>query len=323
MKVLILGGGGFIGSFLCEKLFERNYKIKVILRYTSSGNIGNLIFLDKKILKEIEIIFGDLQDYRVIYEGMKNVDYVINLASLISIPYSFVFPKSVVINNVEIILNLMEALRELKIPIIHISTSEVYGKINYLPIDENHPKTAKSPYAASKIFMDEFLKSFCEYHKIPFKIIRPFNTFGPRQSQRALIPSIILQILKNKEVKIGNLYPKRDFTYVVDIVDGIIKIFESDKGFSEEIILCSGKSYSVMEVIEKIKEISKLDFKIVKDEKRERPKEVEIDELLGTYEKAKKIFNFSPKFSFEEGLKLTWEWFKENKEKYLEEIPFE
>jgi len=323
MKVLILGGGGFIGSFLCEKLFERNYKIKVILRYTSSGNIGNLIFLDKKILKEIEIIFGDLQDFRVIYEGLKDADYVINLASLISIPYSFVFPKSVVINNVEIILNLAEGLREFKIPIIHISTSEVYGKINYLPIDENHPKSAKSPYAASKIFMDEFLKSFCEYYKIPFKIIRPFNTFGPRQSQRALIPSIILQILKNKEVKIGNLYPKRDFTYVLDIVDGIIKVFESDKGFFEEVILCSGKSYSVMEVIEKIKEVSKVDFKIVKDEKRERPKEVEIDELLGTYEKAKKIFNFSPKVPFEEGLKITWEWFKENREKYMEEIFFE
>lgn len=323
MKILLTGSGGFIGSFLCEELFKRGYKLKIILRYTSTANLENLNFLEKEILEKIEIIFGDLQDPEVIYETIKDIDYVINLASLISIPYSFVFPRSVVLNNVSIIINLMEVLKNKKIPIIHISTSEVYGKVNYLPIDENHPKFAKSPYAASKIFMDEFVKSYGEYYKIPFKIVRPFNTFGPRQSQRALIPSIILQILNNKEVRIGNLYPKRDFTYVLDIVNGIIKIMESDKGFNEEIILCSGKSYSVMEVIEKIKEISKNDFKIVKDKKRERPKEIEIENLLGTFEKAEKLFGFSPKISFEEGLRLTWEWFKKNKDKYSPFISIE
>lgn len=323
MKILLTGSGGFIGSFLCEELFKKGYKLKVILRYTSTANLENLNFLEKDILENLEIIFGDLQDPEVIYEGVKDVDYIINLASLISIPYSFVFPRSTVFNNVAIIINLMEILKNKKIPIIHISTSEVYGKINYLPIDENHPKCAKSPYAASKIFMDEFIKSYGEYYKIPFKIVRPFNTFGPRQSQRALIPSIILQVLNNKEVKIGNLYPKRDFTYVLDIVDGIIKAMESEKGFGEEIILCSGKSYSVMEVIEKIKEISKEDFKIIQDKRRERPKEIEIDNLVGTYEKANKIFGFCPKISFEEGLKLTWEWFKKNKDRYLTFIPVE
>ncbi|MEO0233188.1 MAG: GDP-mannose 4,6-dehydratase [candidate division WOR-3 bacterium] len=323
MKILLTGSGGFIGSFLCEELFKRGYKLKIILRYTSTANLANLNFLEKEILEKIEIIFGDLQDPEVVSEAVKDVDYVINLASLISIPYSFVFPRSTVFNNISIIINLMENLKNKKIPLIHISTSEVYGKINYLPIDENHPKSAKSPYAASKIFMDEFVKSYGEYYKIPFKIVRPFNTFGPRQSQRALIPSIMLQVLKGKAVRIGNLYPKRDFTYVLDIVNGIINILESDKGFGEEIILCSGKSYSVTEVIEKIKEISKEDFKIIRDEKRERPKEVEIDNLTGTFEKAKKLFGFYPKISFEEGLKLTWEWFKENKDKYFSFIRVE
>lgn len=323
MKILLTGSGGFIGSFLCEELFKRGYKLKIILKYTSTANLANLNFLEREILEKIEIIFGDLQDPQVISEAIKDIDYVINLASLISIPYSFVFPRTTIFNNVSIIINLMENLKNKKIPIIHISTSEVYGKVNYLPIDENHPKYAKSPYAASKIFMDEFVKSYGEYYKIPFKIVRPFNTFGPRQSQRALIPSIMLQILNNKEVKIGNLYPKRDFTYVLDIVNGIINIMESDKGFCEEIILCSGKSYSVMEVIEKIKKISNKEFKIIKDKKRERPKEIEIDNLTGTFEKAKKLFGFSPKISFEEGLKITWEWFKENKDKYLPFISIE
>lgn len=323
MKILLTGSGGFIGSFLCEELFKRGYKLKVILRYTSTANLANLNFLKKEILEKIEIIFGDLQDPEVISEAIKDADYVINLASLISIPYSFLFSRSTVFNNISIIINLMETLKNKKIPTIHISTSEVYGKINYIPIDEDHPKFAKSPYAASKIFMDEFVKSYGEYYKIPFKIVRPFNTFGPRQSQRALIPSIMLQILNHKEVKIGNLYPKRDFTYVLDIVNGIINIMESDKGFGEEIILCSGKSYSVMEVIEKIREISREDFKIIKDKKRERPREIEVDNLVGTFEKAKKMFGFCPKISFEEGLRLTWEWFKENKNRYLSFIPIE
>ncbi len=323
MKILLTGSGGFIGSFLCEELFKKGYELKIILRYTSTANLANLSFLKKEILEKIEIIFGDLQDPEVISEGIKDTDYVINLASCISIPYSFIFPRSTVLNNVSIIINLMETLKNKKIPLIHISTSEVYGKINYLPIDENHPKYAKSPYAASKIFMDEFVKSYGEYYNIPFKIVRLFNTFGPRQSQRALIPFIMLQILNNKEVKIGNLYPKRDFTYFLDIVNGIIKILESDKGFGEEIILCSGKSYSVMEVIEKIKEISKEEFKIIKDKKRERPEKIEIDNLVGTFEKAKRLFGFSPKVSFEEGLKLTWEWFKENKDRYFPFIPIE
>lgn len=320
MKVLITGSGGFIGSHLCEELVKRNYDVKVILRYSSTGNIGNLRFLPAEILKKIEIIFGNLEDPEVLNESIKDVDYVLNLASLISIPYSFKFPRTTILNNTLIIINLMESLKRKKIPLIHISTSEVYGEVKYIPIDENHPKSAKSPYAASKIFMDEFIKSYGNFYKIPFKILRPFNTFGPRQSPRALIPSIILQVLKNKKVKIGNLHPKRDFTYVKDIVEGIIKAIESKKGFGEEINLCSGKSFSVEEILSKIRKISDTDFEIIEDESRKRPREIEIDELLGSYKKAEQIFNFSPSLSFEEGLKLTFDWFKKNKDFYFPEI---
>lgn len=320
MKILLTGSGGFIGSHLCEELVKRNYNVKIILKYSSTGNIGNLRFVSSKILKKIDIIFGNLEDPEVLMESLNDADYVINLASLISIPYSFKFPRTTVLNNTLIIINLMEALKRKRIPLIHISTSEVYGVVKYIPIDEEHPKSAKSPYAASKIFMDEFVKTYAKFYKIPFKILRPFNTFGPRQSPRALIPSIILQILKNKRVNIGNLYPKRDFTYVKDIVEGIIRAIEKDKGFGEEINLCSGKSFSVEEILSKIKKISKIEFEIVEDEKRKRPKEIEIEELLGSYEKAKKIFDFSPSFSFEEGLKLTFEWFKKYKDFYFPEI---
>lgn len=323
MKVLLTGSGGFIGSHLCEELVKKGYDVKVILRYTSTGNIGNLFFVSNEVLKKVDIIFGDLQDIEIFYEETRDIDYVINLASLISIPYSFKFPRTTTLNNISIIINLLESLKSRKKPLIHISTSEVYGNVEYLPIDEKHPKSAKSPYAASKIFMDEFLKSYAKYHRIPFKILRPFNTFGPRQSPRALIPSIILQVIKNGHVRIGNLYPKRDFTYVRDIVNGLIQAVEIDRGFGEEINLCSGKSFSVEETILKIKEISGTEFNIIRDKERERPREVEIDELRGSYKKAKDLFGFSPSTNFEEGLMLTWDWFKKNKQRYFPEMQSE
>lgn len=309
MKILVTGAGGFIGSHIVENL-SKKFKIIAFLRYNSQGNIQNLKYLDKEILKNIEIVFGDLRAREEIEKNIKKVDLVINLAANISVKRSFENSEEVFFNNTLITFNLLNALKKTKIPLLHFSTSEVYGNPEKLPVSEKDKREALSPYAASKIACDELVKSICNYENIPFLILRPFNTYGPRQSIRSLIPWIIYEILNSEEIKIGNLNTKRDFLYVKDLAK-IIEILIEKKYFNgEEINACSGKSYSVREIIDLLLEISGINKKIRELNIRKRPYKNEIQELRGDNSKIKKITGKLILTNFKEGLKETFEFYK-------------
>ncbi len=309
MKILITGAAGFIESNHVENL-SRKHKIFAFLRYNSQGSIGNLRFINRENFKNIKIIFGDLRAREEVEKIVKKSELVINLAANISVKRSFENMEEVFLNNVLICINILQALKGKKAPLIHVSTSEVYGNPEKLPIKENFLKKALSPYAASKIACDELVRAFSLYYEIPFLILRPFNTYGPRQSIRSLIPWIIYQILNSKEIKIGNIDSKRDFIYVKDLVKIFEKIIEKNNFEGEEINICSGKSYSVREIINFLFEISgkRKKIKIIKE--RKRPSKVEIEELLGDMEKLKKLIEILPETDIREGLKETFEFYK-------------
>ena len=227
-KILVTGADGFIGSHLVEALVKKNYKVKALVYYNSFNSFGWIDKIDSKIKNKIEVISGDIRDINIIKSSLKNCQCVINLAALIGIPYSYFSPKSYYDTNVEGTLNILQAAKDLKVKkIIHTSTSEVYGTPEYLPIDETHRINAQSPYAASKVSADQLALSFYQSFSTPVSIIRPFNTFGPRQSARAIIPTIILQILSGKKkLKLGNLYSTRDLSFIDDTVDGFIAMIK-------------------------------------------------------------------------------------------------
>ncbi len=309
MKILVTGAGGFIGSHIVENL-SKKFKIAAFLRYNSKGDIQNLRFLSKENFKNIEIIFGDLRAREEIEKVIKKVNFVINLAANISVKRSFENPEEVFFNNTLITFNILNALKKKKIPLIHFSTSEVYGNPEKLPVTEGNRKISLSPYAASKIACDELVRSICNYENIPFLILRPFNTYGPRQSIRSLIPWIIYEILNSNEIKIGNLNTKRDFLYVKDLVK-IIEILIEKKHFNgEEVNVCSGKSYSVKEIIDLLLEISGINKKIRELNIRKRPSKNEIQELRGDNSKIKKIIGKLKLTNLKEGLKETFEFYK-------------
>ncbi len=309
MKILITGAGGFIGSHLVEYLGEK-HKIFAFLRYNSQGNIGNLKFVNKKNFKNIEIIFGDLRAREEVEKIVRKSDLVINLAANISVKRSFENPEEVFFNNILITFNILHALKNKKIPLIHFSTSEVYGKPEKLPIKENYLKKAASPYAASKIASDELVRSICSYENIPFLILRPFNTYGPRQSIRSLIPWIIYEILNSKEIRIGNINTKRDFIYVKDMAKILELIIRKGKYNGDEINICSGKSYSVKEIIKMLFEIAGVNKKIKEIKKRKRPLKNEILELRGDNKKLEKLIGKIKLTDFKRGLKETFEFYK-------------
>ncbi|MEO0290460.1 MAG: GDP-mannose 4,6-dehydratase [candidate division WOR-3 bacterium] len=309
MRILITGAGGFIGSHLVEHLSNR-FKIIAFLRYNSQGDIQNLKFLNKENFKNIEIVFGDLRAREEIEKFIKKVNLVINLAANISVKRSFENPEEVFFNNTLITFNILNALKKNKIPLIHFSTSEVYGNPEKLPVKEKDSKNALSPYAASKIACDELVKSICNYENIPFLILRPFNSYGPRQSIRSLIPWIIYEILNSKVIKIGNLNTKRDFLYVKDLAKIIEKLIEKEYFKGEEVNICSGKSYSVREIIKLLFEISGVKKKIKELDIRKRPFKNEILELRGDNSKISKILGEIKLTNFKEGLKETFEFYK-------------
>jgi len=321
-KILVTGADGFIGSHLTERLFSAGAKVRALSCYNSFNSWGWLDSLDGGIIKNIEIVSGDIKDPNFTRSIVKGVDIVFHLAALIAIPYSYVAPDSYVQTNITGTLNVVSAAKEFGIEkLVHTSTSEVYGTALYVPIDENHPLQPQSPYSASKIGADMIALSFYKSFNTPVAVIRPFNTFGPRQSMRAVIPTIIVQALSGKkEIKLGALSPKRDFNFVKNTVEGFIKIAESDNSTGEIINIGSAEEHSISETVELIKKITGASFEISCEAERLRAKNSEVERLLACTKKAERLLNWKPPYSFEDGLKETVEWFKNNLKYYKADI---
>ncbi len=318
-KIIVTGACGFIGSHLTELLISKGYNVTAFDRYNNNQDYGWLN--TSKFKKKIKFVLGDIRDYDSVNNAIKNHDVVIHLAALIGIPYSYISPLAYIKTNIEGTYNVLEASKNNNIKqIIITSTSETYGSAQYVPIDENHRKIGQSPYAASKIAADQLALSYFQSFKLPIKIIRPFNTFGPRQSTRAIIPTIIKQIItaKNKKIYLGNTFPTRDFTFVKDTCLAIKKIIESKKGFGEEFNIGTGKEISILELVKKISMILDKNINYAVDNKRLRGKNTEVNRLCCDNEKIFNFFQWSPKYNLDQGLKETIIWCTEN-EKYLSE----
>ena len=312
-KILVTGASGFVGSHLVEKLLQKGYSVKCFIRYNSKYDIGFLNEIDTQLFNELEIIRGDLRDYHAIKDAMKCIDIVFHLGALIAIPYSFMNPKDVIDTNVLGTLNILNSTRDLSIDkIIHTSTSEVYGTAKYIPMDENHPLQAQSPYAASKISADKLAESYYCSYNLPISTIRPFNIYGPRQSARAVIPTIISQALTQKHIKLGNLTPTRDFTYVSDTVEAFIKIAESDNTTGKVYNIGSTKEISIGEIAKKICKLTNIKYDIIYEEIRERPKKSEVERLCSDSSKAMDEIKWKPKVLLEDGLIKTIHWSQNN-----------
>lgn len=311
--VLITGAGGFIGSHLTEHLVELGAHVKAFTRYNSRNSWGMLELVSREKLKEVEVITGDLRDSDAVRHAAKNVNIVFHLGSLISIPYSYVHPRETIETNIIGTLNVLTAARENDAEkVIHTSTSEVYGTARYVPIDENHPLIGQSPYSASKIGADKIAESFHLSFNLPVSIIRPFNTYGPRQSARAVIPTIITQVLSNKNIFLGSLQPTRDFTYVEDMVQAFIKVAESQKMTGETINIGSNYEISIGNLADKIISLIGKPVKISSETDRFRPSRSEVERLWCNNTKAKSLLDWTPMFSLDEGLKKTIKWISEN-----------
>lgn len=318
MKVLVTGADGFIGSHLTELLLKQGYQVKALSYYNSFNYWGWLEDITEN--KNLEIITGDIRDPHFCKNIVNDVEIVFHLAALIAIPYSYIAPDSYIDTNVKGTLNICQAAKERgNVRVISTSTSEVYGTALYVPIDEKHPKQPQSPYSASKIGSDMIAMSFFNAFNLPVTIARPFNTFGPRQSARAIIPTIILQIATDiKELKVGDLKPTRDFNYVKDVCRGFLAIAESDETIGKEINICSNTEISISDTFKLIKEIMNKDVKFIEDEQRIRPENSEVFRLWGDNALIKSITNYQPEYDFRRGLEITCEWFlkKENLSKY-------
>lgn len=312
MRVLVTGSEGFIGSHLTENLVEKGFYVKAFVRYNFENNWGWLETSQYK--NDIEIYTGDIRDYDSVYEAMKNVDIVFHLAALIGIPYSYVSPLAYIKTNTEGTYNVLEAARKLNTQrIIHTSTSEIYGTAQYVPIDEKHPYNPQSPYAASKASADHLSMSYYKSFETPVTIIRPFNTYGPRQSARAIIPTIISQLIAGKkEIKLGNLTPTRDLNYVKDTANGFITVGTHEKTIGNIYNLGTGKEISICDLVNKIIKLTDANVKLIQDEQRLRPSQSEVERLLSNPDKAKQTTGWEPKYSLEEGLKETINWIKQN-----------
>lgn len=321
-KVLVTGADGFIGSHLTEALLEKGYQVKAFTYYNSFNSWGWLDSLPKEKLNEIEIFSGDIRDPNGVREAMRGVEGVFHLAALIAIPFSYHSPDSYVDTNIKGTLNVLQAARELETERIMItSTSEVYGTAQYVPIDEKHPFQGQSPYSATKIGADRLAESFYRSFNLPISIVRPFNTYGPRQSARAVIPTIITQLLSGKEeIKLGSLSPTRDFNYVKDTVAGFIAIAESDKTIGEEINIASQKEISIGELATEIINQINPSAQIVCEEQRLRPEKSEVNRLLGNNKKLKQLTNWEPHYSLQQGIEETIVWLKDNVERYKTDI---
>jgi NAD dependent epimerase/dehydratase len=321
-KILVTGADGFIGSHLVEELLNSGYEVKAFVYYNSFNTWGWIDTFSEKQKDDLEIFTGDIRDPHAVREAVKGVDIIMHLAALIAIPYSYYAPDTYVDTNIKGTLNILNAARdEGNKRVLITSTSEVYGTAQYVPIDEKHPFQGQSPYSATKIGADRLAESFYRSFELPVTIVRPFNTFGPRQSARAVIPTIISQLLSGvTEIKLGSLEPTRDFNYVKDTVNGFIEILKSDKTIGEEINIATQREVSIGNLAnELIKQINP-NARIVCDEERLRPGKSEVERLLGSNKKIIELTNWKPNYSLEEGLKETIDWMKKNLDKYKIDI---
>lgn len=314
-KILVTGSDGFIGSHLTEELVRQGYDVRAFTYYNSFNSWGWLDHSPKEIKENLDVFAGDIRDPHGVKEAMKGYDAVLHLAALIAIPYSYHSPDTYVDTNVKGTLNIVQAARELGVQkVVHTSTSEVYGTAQFVPITENHPLQGQSPYSASKIGADQMAISFYRSFDTPVAVIRPFNTYGPRQSARAVIPTIISQIASGKKnIHLGALHPTRDFNYVKDTVQGFIDVMNSEKSIGEVINIGSNYEVSIGETVEMIAEVMGANITITTDEERMRPEKSEVNRLWADNKKAKELLGWAPKYGGKDGLKRglkeTAEWF--------------
>lgn len=323
-RILVTGADGFIGSHLCEALLSKGYKVRAFVYYNSFNSWGWLDNSPFAGSDQLEIFAGDIRDPNGVREAMKGCDIVFHLAALIAIPFSYHSPDSYIDTNVKGTLNIVQAAKELGTErVLVTSTSEVYGTAIYVPIDEQHPRQPQSPYSASKIGADCIAESFYRSFNLPITIVRPFNTFGPRQSARAIIPTIITQLLNGKsEIKLGDITPTRDLLYVKDTVNGFIEIACSEKLIGQDCNIATESEISVEQLAKELIAQIKPDAVIVTDEQRIRPSASEVFRLFGSSAKIREFTNWEQQYTLQEGLRETIEWFsnKNNLSKYKAEI---
>lgn len=323
-KVLVTGADGFIGSHLTEHLLDSGFDVRAFVLYNSFNSYGWLDTLPKEKLSKIEIFAGDVRDPNGVRVAMEGIDTVYHLAALIAIPYSYHSPDNYVDVNIKGTLNVLQAARLLNTKrVLVTSTSEVYGTAQYVPIDEKHPFQGQSPYSATKIGADRMAESFYRSFNMPVTIVRPFNTFGPRQSARAVIPTIITQLLNGEtEIKLGDTTPTRDLLYVKDTVDGFLKIANSEKTIGQEINIATQSEISIHDLAVKLITQINPEAKIIEDDIRKRPEKSEVFRLFGSNQKLKELTSWKQNFTLDQGLKETIDWFKqkENLSQYKHNI---
>lgn len=311
-NVLVTGAGGFIGSHLTEQLLDMGCHVRGFVHYNSFNRWGWLDYMPKSFVDSIDVFTGDIRDPYGVKKAMDGIDAVFHLAALIGIPYSYHSPDTYVDTNVKGTLNILQAAQDLNVErIIHTSTSEVYGTAQFVPITEEHPINPQSPYAATKSGADFLALTFHKSFELPVAVVRPFNTYGPRQSARAIIPTIITQILKGKEeIKLGALSPTRDLNFVKDTTSGFVKAAEADACIGTVVNLGTGNEISIGELAEKIAELMGANVAISCDSERIRPEQSEVERLLADNHKAKTLLHWAPEYSLKQGLQETINWFK-------------
>jgi NAD dependent epimerase/dehydratase len=320
-KVLITGADGFIGSHLTQSLIARRAQVKALVMYNSFNTWGWIDTFTPNEKEAVDIFCGDIRETDLLKRALKDVDIVFHLAALIAIPYSYASPSSYVKTNIEGTLNLLQTGLDCGVEkIIHTSTSEVYGTAQYTPIDERHPLQGQSPYSASKIGADMIAESFYRSFNLPVTTVRPFNTYGPRQSARAIIPTLILQMLKGTTIRIGSLHPVRDFTYVSDTVEGFIKAAETDGITGKVINLGANQGISIGELTNTLAKIMKQEVTIECEEERVRPAHSEVNQLLCNNQRARELIKWQPSVSLDAGLSQTINWFRENHRAYKSDL---
>ena len=313
MSVLVTGAGGFIGSHLCDRLVAEGEEVRALLRYSSRRDIGNLAFSEHVDEGRIEVTFANLLDPDVLRGLARGVDTIYHLGASISVAYSYEAPRDFVASNVQGTLNVLTAAREEQVRrVVHLSSSEVYGTALYTPIDEKHPLQAQSPYSASKIGADKLAESFHLSFGLPVVTARPFNTFGPRQSPRAVIPTVISQALAGDEVRIGSTFPRRDFVFVEDTVDALLRLGRSDDGAGEVFNVATGADVSVGEVIEVVGALVGKELRTVTEDQRIRPEKSEVHQLLGDATRLREVFGWSPATELRDGLARTVDWLRDH-----------
>ena len=316
-KVLVTGAGGFIGSHLVEYLVRQEHNVRCFVRYNSRGDYGHLDQLSKQILDHIEIIQGDLRDPDAVAKATIGVSHVYHLGAIIPIPYSYIHPREVIETNVMGTLNVLTAARDHEnIRVVHTSTSEVYGTAQYTPIDEGHPLQGQSPYAASKIAADKIAESFYLSYELPITTVRPFNTFGPRQSTRAILPTLITQVLTQERVLVGDLTTTRDFNFIENLAEAFVLAGNCDEAIGQVINIGTGHEISINDILQRIVQLIGRDISIEQDPQRFRPPKSEVRQLISDARKAERILAWKPRILLEEGLQRTIEWMTEHIHEY-------